>query len=430
MPGRPYIAPPAQGKDNALTVDKERFMFNLRHVPAPQMLAQALVERYDGVGPDAAREILACAGFSPTLKRADLPPEQFAQVWSAYHDVMTALTNLRITPWGALNAQGKPAYFWVLPLRHLGGNLTEKSFASTNAALDWFYGERQAAVALENLRQTLARPVRTSWEKVIKRISLQEAALRDAAHADELRLKGELLQAQQHVVPAKVSKIALPNYYEPGSEVEIVLNPSLTASENAQSYFRRYQKAKKTEKQAQLQLEAALKEQAYLESVQEVVERAETLNDLAEVQEELQAQGLITINPQRQKNVVAPATCLSIRSQDGMEILVGKNNRQNDAITMGIAKPDDLWLHVKDIPGAHVVIRTEGKSIADDTLNLALLVAAYYSRARQSSKAPVDYCQRRYVRKPRGAKPGFVIYDHQKTAYVTPDHEEIKRLQL
>lgn len=431
LPGRQYIAPPPQEKQDPLHTAEESFLFNLRHVPAPQPVWQALVNRYDGMGPDAARAILANAGLPATIQRSELTPDLFAVVWDAFHRIMQSVSDGRIHPWGACDAAGLPAWFWVFPLPHVQHEGTAVEFPTVSALLDWYYTHRQEAALLANLRQALLHPVKQAWEKVVKRIGLQEEALQAAERAEDYRLKGELLVAQQHAVPPKAALTTLPNYYSPGTEITIELNPSLSASENAQVYFRRYQKARKTQKQAQAQLEAALVERTYLESIMEVVERSETLADLTEVQEEMRAQGLwkAAAPKQRSANAVASPGYFHIRSLDGAEVFVGKNNRQNDAITMGIARPDDLWLHVRDIPGAHVLVRTAGTPVSDESLTLALHLAAYYSRARSSSQVPVDYCLRRYVRKPKGAKPGFVIYDHQKTAYITPSLQEIERLQ-
>jgi predicted ribosome quality control (RQC) complex YloA/Tae2 family protein len=435
LPGKPYLYPPAQEKIDPFQVSEDDFIFNLRHTPAPVKLADFLVKTYDGVGPDAAQEIIARADLPVGIRRSDLSAHRFMSVWQAFSRVMQLISGGEVTPWCMLDSVGRPTHYWVLPLTGLaytpGGVESKQStqtFTSTNTLLDWYYGQRHEQKQVEDLRQTLQRPTRTAWERVTKRIGLQEQALFEAEQGDAYRLCGELLLAYPHLVAPKATQATLPNYYAPDTHIDVELDPSLSATENAQVYFKRYQKAKKTQQQAQEQLTAALAEQAYLESVLDAIERAIDLDDLTQIKAELEAQLLLPAD-KRPVNLGSTAGYLQFTALDGAQILVGKNNRQNDAITMSIAKPDDLWLHVKDIPGSHVIIRNNGTPVTDKTLTLALHLAAYYSRSRNSSQVPVDYCLRRYVRKPKGAKPGYVIYDRQKTAYITPDWDEITRLQ-
>jgi len=181
-------------------------------------------------------------------------------------------------------------------------------------------------------------------------------------------------------------------------------------------------------------LEEYGQEIAYLESVANSIQLAPTLNDLAEIREELASQGYLKVKVKTKGRKVKAAPVkelsqpLSFTSADGIQILVGKNNKQNDQLTMRMAQPEDLWLHVKDIPGSHVIVRSTGlPSIPDSTLNQAANLAAYYSKARGSSNVPVDYTQRKHVHKPRGAKPGMVIYEQQRTLYITPDEEAVLR---
>ncbi|MGI6542217.1 MAG: Rqc2 family fibronectin-binding protein [Limnochordia bacterium] len=435
LPGKPYISPPAQDKKDPFQTSENEFLFALRHTPAPVKLAEALVKNFDGIGPDAAREILARAHLHPEVQRADVDPGQMRSVWHAFHDVSQRIATGNITPWCLLDTTGRPTHYWVLPLTGLAQTpgyaarepLT-RIFASTNELLDWYHALRYKHKQVEDLRQMLQRTTQAAWDRVTKRIALQEQALREAELSEDYRLRGELLLAYPHLVAPKAKQASLPNYYESDMLIDVELDPALSATENAQVFFKRYQKAKKTQQQAQEQLTAALSEQAYLESVLDAVERATELEDLIQIRTELEAQKLLP--PDKKKvSVDNTANHLQFTALDGTRILVGKNNRQNDAITMSIAGSDDLWLHVKDIPGSHVIVRNNGAPISDDTLTLALHLAAYYSRARNSSQVPVDYCLRRYVRKPKGAKPGYVIYERQKTAYITPDWKEITRLQ-
>ncbi len=209
--------------------------------------------------------------------------------------------------------------------------------------------------------------------------------------------------------------------------------PALSPAANAQSYYAKYQKARKTLAKAREHLEASLAEQQYLESVHAALEMSESLEELREIEGELSRAGYLRDEEKgegrkKPKPASPPSSPLRLTSSDGFAILVGRNNRQNDYLTMEVARSDDLWLHAKEIPGAHVIVQTQGKEVPDTTLVEAAHVAAFFSRARESANVPVDYTRRRHVRKPRGARPGMVIYDHQRTLYVTPDRELLARL--
>ncbi len=428
LPGRPYIAPPTQSKDDPAVAERDTFIFHLRHVPGPQEVARALAERYDGLSPAGAREILCRAGLAPGIIRQDMVPDAGKRVWEVFRQMVTAAADGQISPWGASDATGKPAAFWIFPLTHLA--LAGQSFPDTNNLLDWYYTGRQRHAALEGGRGELRRVLQAALERSRRRLAHQEEALRAAALAPEHRLKGELLLAQLHTVQPGEATVTLENYYEPDKPLVVELDPSRSAGVNAEKYFRRYQKAKNTADQAGAQKKAIEADLQYLESVLQAIEQATSPADLAEIKAELQAEGLLTAPERRAASTGAKPALgyLRMTAQDGTEIVVGKNNRQNDSVTMSLARPDDLWLHVKDAPGAHVVVRSGGQPLQPETLNLAAQLAAYYSKARHSSQVPVDYCPRRQVRKPKGSRPGFVIYDHYQTVYITPDVAEIERL--
>jgi predicted ribosome quality control (RQC) complex YloA/Tae2 family protein len=429
FPGRPYLPPPRQDKEHPFTITAERFFFNLRHTPAPTRIARALVEGYHGLGPDAAREIVARAGLPVTATRAEVNASQAEALWGALQEIVTGVETGKVEPWAACDPNGGPVNFWVFPLTHGPQDESAKCFDSVNALLDWYFTKRQQEAELERTRAELLRVVEAALAKAERRVGVHEASLMASERAEEYRLRGELLLSQLHQIPEGVATATVANYYEEGASIRITLDPSLSVAANAEAYFRKYQKARRARQQAEMQLKASREDTAYLRGVLDAVQRATNQKDIDEIREELRAQGLIPVAQRTSATHQQTSGHLRVRAHDGTEILVGKNNKQNDAITMKLAKPDDLWLHVKDAAGAHVVVRSTSPEIAPDTLALALQLAALHSQARHSSLVPVDYCLRRYVRKPRGAKPGFVIYDHHKTAYVTPDSDELKRLR-
>src|SRR5690606_29191863 len=232
---------------------------------------------------------------------------------------------------------------------------------------------------------------------------------------------GELLTAYLYMVDKGMEEITVENYYDENKPITIPLNPHKTPSENAQWYFNQYQKGKHAVVAVREQIEKTKEEVLYLENVLQQIESAAP-KDIEEIKEELAEQGIIKKrNTKKTKNQKTTPVLEKYKATDGTLILVGKNNKQNDYLTTKLAKKEEVWLHTKDIPGSHVVIRSTSPS--EQTLLEAAMLAAYFSKARESSQVPVDYTKIKYVRKPSGAKPGFVIYDHQQTMYVTPNIE-------
>lgn len=429
FPGKPYIAPPDQGKADPLSLDEDAFFFDMRHTPAPKSVAKTLAELYDGLSPDAAREIVYRADLPADATRAQLDQSHFRALWLSVSRLVQCVREQQVEPWAAID-QGKPgSKFWIFPLLHLG--VAGRAFDNISNVLDQHHVHRRRQAQVDQLRHELLRPVRTAMERAEHRVEAQHDALAAAERAEEFKLKGELLLSYPQLVTPGAESVGLPNYYDEGSNVEVALDPALTASENAQVYYRRYQKARSTRQWAEGQLALAQAECDYLASVMESIERASDPDEIEEIREELRQQRVITDNrwKEAKKTTHRAPTVTEVRAPDSTIILVGRNNRQNDRITMAIARPNDLWLHTKNIPGAHVVIRSGGQPIADETLTLALHLAALNSKGRNSSQVAVDYCERRHVRKPKGAKPGFVIYDHHRTATITPSETEVQRLQ-
>jgi predicted ribosome quality control (RQC) complex YloA/Tae2 family protein len=303
---------------------------------------------------------------------------------------------------------------------------------------DRVYGQLAEAQRLQAQRQRLRERIRSQREKVLRRLDKQEEELRSCLGADEHRLRGELLLAHLRHVPRGAAEVRLPDFADPGRTVTIPLDPRLSPSANAQAYFRRYQKARRARSLVEARLEETRSELAFLEESLRAAEQAETAADLQAVAEDLEREGYGTGVPgigdgsprrrsaaKRDGRAAGPAP-LAFRSSDGWTILVGRSARGNDHLTMHLAAPEDWWLHAKGLPGAHVVIRTPPGPRADDapppaTLREAALLAAHYSTARHGSHVPVDWTRRRHVWKPRGARPGFVLYRGERTVEVTPD---------
>lgn len=295
-------------------------------------------------------------------------------------------------------------------------------------ACDAGFGERETQARLGAARARAMAAVQANLRRAERKLARQEEELRRAEAADELRQQGELLLCHLHAVPAGTAEVRLPDLVDPEREVTVRLDPRLSAAANAQAIFRRYQKAKRAQEHLGREIAATRDELAYLADAERAGRQAETLADVAAVEDELVGEGYL--RPPRQSGgrgrAVAPARAAPLRLplDGGWEALVGKNARQNDWLTMKAARDGDWWLHAKAIPGSHVLLRGPAGS-ADDppaaVLRRAAALAAYYSAARQGSHVPVDYTLRRHVWKPRGARPGFVLYRHERTIAVEPE---------
>ena len=412
MPGQEYIMPPQQEKLNPLEAGEEDVLrvvdFNAGKID------KQLVANFAGVSPVLAKEITFKAGL---VNRTTLP--------KAFAAMMEEIKNHHYKP--AVTYGSNKEAFYLLPFEHLQGET--KSFETLSQLLDRFYFGKAERDRVKQQGNDLERLLANEKEKNEKKIKKLEATLEDAKKAEQFQLYGELLTANIFMAQKGMQEISVVNYYdENGASINIPLDPRKTPSENAQKYFTKYQKAKNSVNIVKEQIQLAQEEVAYFESLLQQVEAASP-KDIEEIREELIEGGYIRARQKKgNKNKQNLKPVLEkYHSTDGTEILVGKNNKQNDYLTNKVAARDEIWLHTKDIPGSHVVIRS--KEPSEDVILEAAQIAAYFSKARNSSSVPVDFTRGRHVKKPAGAKPGFVIYEQQQTVYITPDEDVILKLK-
>jgi len=425
LPGLAYVPPPPTGK-----LDPARVTAADLTPPDPDLPAwQVLLDRVDGLGPLLAREAVFRTGAPADAPLSSVDPAALA---AAVRDLATV--GAAVGPRLLYTADGRLKEYHVLEMRHWPGPV-ETGFDSVSACLDAYYGRRAEEEHFRALRGSLARLVRDEIARVRKKHRAQEESLATAEAAETYRIQGELITAHLWKITRGITEVRVENYYDPeGGEIVIPLDPALSPTENAQAYYRRYQKARSGLAAIQEQLAKSAAELAYLEQVEVALEQAESLPDLEEIRRELTAEGYLkghTAGRKAEQGRRRPPgegkeqkaqPPITLRSSDGLEIWVGRNNRQNDYLTLKLAAPQDLWFHTKEIPGSHVILRVPpGKEVPERSIHEAAALAAYHSKARQSSGVPVDYTARKHVRKPGGARPGMVIYDNQKTLWVTPD---------
>ncbi|MBT2637197.1 NFACT RNA binding domain-containing protein [Bacillus sp. ISL-39] len=412
MPGQEYVMPPQQKKMNPFEAQEEDVLrlidFNAGKID------KQLVSNFAGVSPVLAREIVFKAGLA---NRTTIP--------KAFISVMSELGKHNYNP--SITIGSTKEAFYLMPLEHLNGDA--KTFDSLSSLLDRFYFGKAERDRVKQQGNDLERLIANEKEKNEKKIKKLEMTLEDAKKAEQYQLYGELLTANIFMAKKGMKEMTVVNYYdENGSSITIPLEPRKTPSENAQRYFTKYQKAKNSVNIVKEQIEIAKAEVFYFDSLLQQVEAASP-KDIEEIREELIEGGYIRARQKKgnkNKQNLKPQL-EKYRSSDDTEILVGKNNKQNDYLTNKVAARDEIWLHTKDIPGSHVVIRS--KEPAEETILEAAQIAAYFSKARNSSSVPVDFTKVRHVKKPAGAKPGFVIYEQQQTVYVTPDEDMILKLK-
>ena len=428
LPGLSYQLPPPQDKLCALEASPAEAGDRIRACPEGTALDKAILNSLQGFSPIAARELAYLTGHGAELKVGQMSEEHWLRLAFFLDRTFTTIRQASGTPHMAVKPDGKPLDFTYLPIEQYGLAAIVRRQDSFSELLDAFYDERDRQDRMRVRSQDLFRLLTNTSERLTNKINKQRAELEQCARREELRLYGELISANLYRLEKGQASAEVENFYEEGMpQVSVPMDPLLTPTQNAQKYFKEYRKARTAEEKLTEQIAHAEEELAYLDSVFEELSRAETERDLSEIRQELMEQGYVRAPRGRQKPAAAAAP-LKFRSSDGFPILVGRNNRQNDRLTMKQASNNDVWFHTKNIPGSHTILVTEGRAPTETALREAALLAAWHSRGRESSQVPVDYTQVRNVSKPNGAKPGMVIYVSYNTVYVTPEKDLAERL--
>jgi predicted ribosome quality control (RQC) complex YloA/Tae2 family protein len=410
LPGQLYKEPPHQDKLNPLLMDEESLLKKLNFNQGKMDIQ--LRDTFSGLSPQIIHEILYQARLT---NRETLP--------KAFLNVLEPVKKSDYTP-QIIYGPTKDT-FSLLPLEHLDGD--RLYFDHLHDMLDRFYADKAERDRVKQKAYDLERFLKNEYQKNKKKMAKLYHTLDDADKAKKQQKYGELLTANMHLVKPGQSEITVVDYYDPEQkELTIPLDKQKSASANAQQYFKKYQKLKNSIAYVKEQIIKTEEELAYLDTLIEQLKFAST-KDLEDIREELEAEGYLKKRRRHKKKKQSdkPAVEQYI-SSDGTPLFVGKNNKQNEYLTNRLARQDDTWLHTKDIPGSHVIIRSH--NFTEKTLLEAAHLAAYFSKGRLSSQVPVDYTLIRHVKKPSGAKPGYVTYDHQTTLYVTPDENIIRQL--
>lgn len=429
QPGLVYIPPENQNKLDVTSCDVSEIIERLNAFEDVS-LTSALGKTLDGASAIVCRELaFRCTKDCETLV-GDMDDEDFSRL-AIY------LTRLRDeilqggSPTLVCDKGGLPIDLTYTLISHYGTAAITKSLPDYSALLDSFYAERERDARIKRRSADLLKLLSVLTQRISRKLDAQRGDLAKCADREKYRIFGELIKANLHAIPKGASAAVVQNYYDPElSEVKIPLNAALSPALNAQKYFKDYKKSYTAEQTLTKLIAEGEQELIYLDSVFDSLSRATSEADLSEIREELENGGYLRAANKNKKQKPIAARPMEFISTDGFKILVGRNNRQNDLLTLKTAEKSDIWLHTKNIPGSHVIICCSGREVPDETLTQAAVLAAYYSKASASASVPVDYVAVGKVKKPSGAKPGMVIYETNRTLYVTPDRELCERLKV
>lgn len=416
LPGKPYFIADTQNKLDALSCDYSSFVQALSQSPRP--VYKAVYGSFTGISPVLAQELCYEAGIDGDQSCAALKETDYQKLYQALSTMTAHIREGNFTPNIAYTGK-QPVEFAAIPLTMYGASRSGTDgnaagdhvvfYPSMSSLLETYYAEKNTLTRIRQKSSDLRRIVQTALERNVKKYDLQLKQMQDTQKRDTYRIYGELLNTYgYHAAPGAKSLEAL-NYYT-NEMITIPLDPTLSATENAKKYFERYGKLKRTYEALSELTKEVKAEIDHLESVSSSLDIALKEEDLVQIKEELTESGYI-----RRKNGSKKAKITSSPfhyiSSDGYHIYVGKNNYQNDELTFQFASGNDWWFHAKGIPGSHVIVKTEGNpDLPDRTFEEAGRLAAYYSKGREQEKVEIDYVQKKHVKKPNGAKPGFVVY--------------------
>ena len=404
LPGAKYEYPANQEKLNPLTSGIN------------QICSAAIAH----AGDTAKALLLVTDGFSPLVCReAVYKSEITGSLHSALNDIISDLISGG-TPIILIKSDGTPYDFSYTDISQYGSEFSKKSFNSFSELLDAFYTARENAERIKKAASDIIKLVTNLRARTERKLAIRLHDLKRCENRETLRIYGELLKANLYKLESGATFAEVENYYDEMKPVRIPLNPALSPQKNAAKYFKDYKKTYTAEQTLTALTEKDEEELRYFDSVLDSIARSESLSEISEIREELTLAGYIKQNGTRKRKTPALPQFKEYVSDEGYKILVGKNNRQNDYLTTVLAEKNDLWFHVKNIPGSHVIVMCRGGEVSEATVMRAAALAAANSKASGSSQVPVDYTPVKYVKKPGGAKPGMVIYTTNKTVFVTP----------
>lgn len=423
MPGLFYQPPAPTGKLDFTAMPPEDLAALVgREAPEGEVQDKWLLDTFSGLSPLIARELEFRAGGGREALTQEL--ERLANT----------IKEKDFTPI-ALCREERETDFSFLPILQYGPEVELKRYDSFSALLDHFYAAKEAQERVKQRGQDFIRSVTQARGRTAKKIANQEQDLARATDRERLRRFGDIITTNFYQMERGQTALRAQNYYDPDCpEVDIPLDPLLTPQQNAAKYYREYKKAQKAEEMLTIQLKKNRAELDYLDSVLQMIALSEGDRDLQEIRQELMDNGYLRQHKRKMtakgKQKIIHARPMEFRSTAGLTILVGKNNSQNDRLTLKEADKRDIWLHTQKLHGSHVILKTGGAEPDEGSITEAAMLAAWFSQGKDSGQVPVDCTPVKFVKKPAGAKPGFVIYNTYSTVYVTPTEDVVKKLRV
>ncbi len=425
LPGLKYELPPMQNKCDIYIDSAENIVKKILELPE-KLLSKAVLETVEGFSPIVGREIAYRTVFDDKQVGLLLEIEKERLINEIETIKSDIIDNKELVILNSVD--GIPFDFSFTDIRQYGNSAEKKYYESISELLDDFYFEKDKINRTKRKAADLFKLLNSAIERTSRKINNRQLELQKSENREEIRIFAELITANQYRLNEKATVYKLENYYDNNNIIEIPANPALTPLQNAQKYFKEYKKAVNAEKMLHSLIEEGEQELSYLDSVLDNLSRAESEREIAEIREELEQSGYIKHKKGNKNKKEKPLPPLEFCSSDGFKILVGRNNIQNDILTLKTAKNYDMWLHIQKYTGSHTVIVADKKEITETAIYEAACIAAYYSKCKNSSSAAVDYTLIKNVKKPFGAKPGKVIYNTYNTIYVTPKKELIEKL--
>ena len=427
LPGFQYKFPPLQDKLNIETESVDS-VYNRVVSYENKYLSSAVMMSIEGVSPIVAREIShrVCFGDEEVSSLGEVQLEMLKNELKKMKENLHKADGFYML----LTAEGKPKDLSYIDIKQYDDSFSVKKYDSASELLDDFYYERDRINRINHRGHELIKLMTNLVERTARKLSIQREELKKCADREQLKLYGELIVANLYQLQRGTSFYEVQNYYDDCKLIKIPCDPSLSPTENQKKYYKEYRKAQTAEEMLTKLIAEGENELLYLESVLDEISRADTDSEISAIRMELSDAGYIKNikgKKQKQPKELPP---LEFRTSDGFRVLVGRNNVQNDKLSLKVASKSDMWLHTQKIPGSHVIIFGDGRDISDEAIEEAAVIAAYHSKARDSSLVPVDYTRVKALKKPNGAKAGMVIYHEYYSIIVNPDKDAVEKMKV
>lgn len=423
LPGRTYFIPDTMEKSDPLFVNEKKFLDTLKEKPVP--LGKAIYTSFTGISPVIAEDICFLAGLDSQLPASELDEDTLLHLFRQFSYYMDDIRGCHFHP--CIYYDGtSPKDFGAVALSHFS-NYTKQEFTSISEVLNTYYATKNTLTRIRQKSADLRHVVQTALERNRKKYDLQKKQLKDTENREKYKVYGELIHTYGYNLAPNSKELTALNYYT-NEEITIPLDPTLTPAENAQKYFNKYNKQKRTFEALTALIQETADDIHYLESISNALDIALTEADLIQIKEELMQTGYVRRKYTKKKEKITSRPMHYI-SSDGYHMYVGKNNLQNEELTFSFANGNDWWFHAKGAPGSHVIVKTGGDELPDRTFEEAGRLAAYYSKNRGSDKVEIDYVEKKHVKKPNGSKPGFVVYYTNYSLVIDSDISNLKTVQ-